>query len=179
MAHEAKLSTNVRAAVAGATIQEGRIVNLTVSGVREDLPTAVLAVSGTRFNTYVAFVPPDNFGRPTPGTLYGSVRTGTLYESSAWGNFTETDTFYRTGLSTLENPYLVSGYGLLAKAGGIYTVPSGCVVVSSNLKVVGNLAKVADDGTGRFEYTTTDSLALAKVVDYDPATESYTFEFRI
>lgn len=176
MAHEAKLSINVRPAVAGAIIQEGRLVNLTVSGVREDLPTAVLAVSGTRLNTYVAFAPPDNFGRPTPSTLYGATRTSTFYESSAWGNFTETDTFYRTGLSTLENPYMVSGYGLLAKSGGIYIVPSGCVVVSSNLKVVGNLAKVSDDGTGRFEYTTTESIAIAKVVDWDPSTENYTFE---
>ena len=176
MAHEAKLSLNVRPAIAQSLIQEGRLVSLIASGVRDDLPSAVLATSGVRLNTYVAFIPPDNFSRPTPSTLFTAPRTSTFYETGTWGNFVETDTFYRVGPSTLENPFLTSGWGLLAKDKGVYTVPSGCVVTSASLKIAGTLVKVSDDNTGRWEATLLESVAIGKVVDWEPSLDLYTFE---
>lgn len=176
MAHEAKLSLNVRPAVAGQTIDEGRLVRLAASGLHVDLLTALLAASGTTLNVYVAFAAPDNFARPTPATMYTAGQNSQYYETGTWGNFTETDTFYRAGLSTFENPVLASGYVMLAKKGGIYTVPSGCTTDESGLRTPGNLVKVSDDGTGRWAATTSESNAFAKVVDYDPSTALYTFE---
>lgn len=176
MAHEAKLSLNVRPAVAGVSIDEGRLVRLAASGLHVDLLTALLAASGTRLNVYVAFAAPDNFARPTPGAMYLAGQNSQYYETSSWGNFTETDTFYRAGLSTFENPVIASGYVMLAKKGGIYTVPSGVTTDEANLRIPGNLVKVADDGTGRWAYTAVEAVAIGKVVDYDPSTALYTFE---
>jgi hypothetical protein len=176
MAHESILSNTVNPAVAGVIIQEGRLVQLVASGLKADLPTALLAASGTRLNVFVAFAAPDNFSRPTPGALYSAGSTSQYYENGTWSNFTETDTFYRMGLSTLENPILASGYSLLAKLGGVYTVPSGCVIDSAALRVVGALAKVSDDGTGRFEVTTNETVVVARVRDFDPSLLNYTFE---
>lgn len=177
MAHVSKIDLHVRPSVAGESLPEGRLVRLIASGLHDDLPTARLAASGTRLNVYVAFAAPDNFARPTPSAMYTATRNANFYETSAWGNFTETDTFYRVGISTLEDPTMASGYVMLARRGGIYEVASGCVVTSSNLQVVGNLVKVSDDGTGRWEYTTVESSAIAKVVDWNPETQRYTFEF--
>lgn len=180
MAHESKLSLTSKPAVAGVAIQEGRLVQIVASGLKQDLPTALLATSGVYLDIYVAFVPPDDFSRPTPASMYTAGSPSTFYENGAWGNFLETDTFYRTGLSTLENPVLASGYGLLAKSYGIYIVPSGCVVASADLQVVGTLVKVSDDNTGRWQTAANQANpqlgAIGRVVDYDPALQNYTFE---
>lgn len=177
MAHEAKLSSTVVAAVAGISVQEGRLVQLNASGVHNDLPIASFAASGTQRNVYVAFAAPDNFSRPTPATLYTAGNTGSFYENGAFGtSFSETDTFYYNGLSTQENPMLASGYVMLAKKGGVYIVPSGCIVTNTGLRVNGALAKVSDDGTGRFELTTNDAVAIARVRDWEPSLDLYTFE---
>ena len=180
MAHEARLSVTVKPAVVGeANLQEGRLIRLTVSGVRDDLPVARFASSGTTINVYVAFVPPDTFSRPTPSQNYIAPRLATFYEGNAWGDNVETGTFYNVGASTLEDPVAVSGWGILAKLGGAYHVSSGCVVDSANIKIVGNLVKVSDDNTGRWEYTASESAAIGRVIDYDTA-GIYTFEtFRV
>lgn len=177
MAHVAKMDLHVRPALAGTTIEEGRLVRLTASGLRNDLPTALFAASGTHLNVYVAFFPPDNFSRPTPDFMYTapwytsqSILTGT------WGNDEQTGTFYSEGLSIRNAPVMTSGMFLQARRGGIYHVTSGCVVDSANIKVVGNLVKVSDDGTGRWEYTASESAAIGKVVDYNPEGTLYTFE---
>lgn len=179
MAHEAKLSLYSVPAVAGQAIEEGRLVRLTASGLRNDLPTALPAASGTTINVYVAFAPPDNFSRPTPGSVYTAAPTSYWLENQvagpSWGNQTQTDTWFFQGLSTFEAPLLGSGYLVLAKREGVYTVTSGCVVAGSNIQVVGNLVKVADDGTGRWDSTTVESSAIGTVVDYDPALNTYTF----
>jgi hypothetical protein len=126
---------------------------------------------------YVAFAPEDSFARPTPASVYAAGWKTTIYgdTSSNWGNFVETDTMYRVGLSTLENPFLPSGYVVKALKGSTVTVPSGCVVDSVQVRVVGNFVKVADDGTGRWEYTASQTAAIGEVVDYDPSTNYYTF----
>ena len=138
----------------------------------------MLAASGTTKNVYVAMVPPDTFSRPTPDFMYLARNLDTMAESaSLFGDYVDpAATWYRVGLSTLENPFAPSGYLLQAHQDTIVSVPSGCIVASANLKIVGNLAKVSDDGTGRFEYTTTDSVAVAKVVDWNPEMDLYTFE---
>lgn len=178
MAHVNTLSRHIRPAVAGELIQEGRLVRLAASGVKDDLPVAMLAASGTTKNVYVAMVPPDNFPRPTPSDMYLARNLDTLSESaSLFSDFTEASTWYRVGLSTLENPFMPSGYLLQAHTDTIVTVPSGCLVSVTNLKTVGALAKVSDDGTGRFEYTTSDLVAVAKVVDWEPSANEFTFEF--
>lgn len=176
MAHVSKMDLHVRPTVAGTSIQEGRLVRIVASGLRSDLPTALLASSGTILNVYVAFVPPDDFSRPTPDFMYTAPWYNTLSESSGWGLNEQTATYRYEGLSIYENPTATSGMLLQARKGGEYEVPSGCVVPSANLKVVGNLVKVSDDGTGRWEYTASESVAIGKVVDYNPEKESYTFE---
>ena len=178
MAHVNTASRWIRPAVAGELIQEGRLVRLAASGVHNDLAVAMLAASGTSKNVYVAFVPPDNFPRPTPVQFYNNpAGIVTLNETGTFGDFVEANTtFYHAGLSTLENPFMPSGYLLQAHQDTIVSVPSGCIVANASLKTVGSLAKVSDDGTGRFELTTNDAVAVAKVVDWNPSTDMYTFE---
>lgn len=176
MAHEARLALLVRPAVAGVTIREGQLIRLTASGLKDDLPTALLATSGIRLNVYVAMAAPDNFARPTPGAMYRAGRTGTFYENGNWQDFQETDTFYYQGLSTYAEPTLVSGYLVRACRDGIFTVPSGVTTDNASLRTVGNLVKVADDNTGRWDYTADESVAIAKVVDWEPSLGNYTFE---
>lgn len=175
MAHEAKLSLFSVPSVAGETIEEGRLVRLVASGIRNDLAVAKLAASGTTINVYVAFAAPDNFSRPTPGQVYTAPSRTQWYESDSWGNPTQTDTWYFQGLSTFEAPIIASGYVMLAKREGTYTVTSGCVISSASIQTVGNLVKVADDGTGRWDVTTLEANAIGTVVDYDPALLTYTF----
>lgn len=176
MAHEAKLSLVAKPAVAGQSIEEGRLVSLTSSGLHEDLPTALYAASGTSLNVFVAFQPSDNFSRPTPASMFTALRTSQFYETNPWQNAQENGPFYWAGPSTFDDPTLASGYSLLAKLGGIYTVASGCVVDSANIRVVGNLVKVADDGTGRWAYTASETGAIGRVVDWNPDLWLYTFE---
>jgi hypothetical protein len=176
MAHVAKLSLHVRPAVTGEQIQEGRLVRLTASGLRRDLPTALLAASGVHLNVYVAFAPPDDFARPTDTNMYTAPWYSVMKESDAWGVNKQAGTFLYEGLSLQDNPIMGSGYLVQAHKGGIYHVPSGCVVDSTEIKVVGNLVKVSDDGTGRWEYTASEAAAIGKVVDYNPEGTLYTFE---
>lgn len=177
MAYVNQASKWVKPAVSGELIQEGRLVRLAASGVHNDLEVALLAASGTTKNVYVAFVPPDNFPRPTPSDFYNNPQSiVTLNELGTFGDFTETKTFYHVGLSTLENPFMPSGYLLQAHRDTTVTVPSGCVIDTANLRINGALAKVSDDGTGRFQLTTVDLTAVARTVDWNPATLEYTFE---
>lgn len=176
MAHISKMSSHIRAAVAGATIPEGALVQLTNIGVRGDLPVALPAASGTTKNVYVAMVPPDNFSRPTPSQFYTAPFLAVQKESGPWSDNTETGTFYNVGLSTLENPTMASGYLLQAHKATIVHVPSGLMVANNGLKVVGALVKVADDGSGKYALTTLEAAAVGRIVEYDSSIEQYTVE---
>lgn len=174
MAHVAKNDLHVRPAVAGADIVEGLLVRLTASGA-SDLPIALPAASTSHLNVYVAFFPPDNFSRPTPVGMYKANWYGVSDSNTGWSTQIN-ESQYLVGPSVTENPVVASGMKLQARRGGIYHVANGVVVESASAKVVGNLVKVAADGSGKWEYTATEADAIGKVVDYSPEAGVYTFE---
>lgn len=174
MAHVAKNDLHVRPAIAGIDIAEGLLVRLTASGT-SDLPVALPAASATHLNVYVAFFPPDDFGRPTPVGMYKANWYSVLDTNSGWITQSN-ESQYVVGPSVTENPVVASGMKLQARRGGIYHVADTVVVESASAKVVGNLVKVAADGSGKWEYTATENDAIGKVVDYNPEGGIYTFE---
>lgn len=174
MAHVSRLSDYVHQGVAQDEILEGKLVSATASGgIRSysNLPNVTLAASGTTYPVFIAFAAPDNFDRPVNSLQYTATYYTTIRAdvNTGWGDPSDTYTYYRVGLSNLEAPTLTSGMFVQLHAGGSYTLTSGCWIANSNLQTRGALVKVADDGTGRFEYTTSNSVAIGFVEEYDAA----------
>jgi len=175
LAHESRLSDYAGQGVVyeSAGILEGCLVTATVSGGRvgSDLPNVVLAASGVVYPVYVAFAAPDNFPRPVNSLNYTANFQTTIRSdiNTGWGNPIDTFTMYREGISSLEAPVLASGMLVRILRGGTYTLTSGCWVDSSAIKVNQALVKVADDGTGRFDVTTSQANAVGFVEVYDSA----------
>lgn len=170
MAFVSRLSDYVGQGVAAQEIAEGMLVTTTISGTRGNLPNVVVAASGTVRPVFVAFVPPDNFARPVNSLQYTATELAVLRSdlNTGWNlNQTDTYTMYRIGLSNLEAPTLVSGMLVQLHRQGTYTLTSGNFISSAQIKVNGALVKVADDGTGKFAYTTNNSVAVGFVEEYD------------
>ncbi len=171
MAFVSRLSDYVGGGVAVVNILEGKLVTVAASGGRElsNLPNVSLAASGTSYPIFVAFAAPDNFPRPVNSLNYTASYTALIRSdiNTGWGNPVDTYTMYREGLSSLEAPTLTSGMLVQLHRGGSYTLTSGCWVDSADIKVNNALVKVADDGTGRFAYTTSASAAIGFVEEYD------------
>jgi len=169
MAHVSRLSDYVEQGVAQDTILEGRLVTTTISGIRGSLPNVRLAASGTIRPVFMAFVPPDNFARPTNALQYtaGNLQVIRGDVNTGWTDPVDSYTMYRQGLSTLEAPVSTSGMLVQLHRHGTYTVTSGCWVPNASLLVNNALFRVATDGTGRLEFTTDNSVAVGWVEEYD------------
>lgn len=178
MAYISRLSDHVDGGVAQDTIWEGTFVTISQSGVStgSSLPAVRIAASGTVYPVFVAIVPPDNFARPTNSLMYTATYTATLRSdvNTGWDNPVDSYTFYRQGMSTLENPVATSGMLLQLHRGTTVTLTSGNWISSANIKVPGALVKVADDGTGRAQYTTLQSEAIGYIEEYDGAKQYLT-----
>lgn len=164
MAHIAMSSHFVTGAVAGETFLEGSLVELHASGVRNELPVAMLAASGAR-NVFVALVPPDTFPRPTPADLY----TAPWYQSIDARNAEEflidsgqRGPYYNIGPSMLLEPTIASGWKVQCHRGGAYTLTANNFVDTAAIRVVGAL--VSWNGT--------------KVIQSDTAVVGFVREYR-
>lgn len=177
MGHISRLSDYVRGAVAVADIVEGRFISLAQSGVRlgSELPQANLTASGVTYPVYVAFSAPDNFARPTNLLQYRATWQTTIngWSNTGWEQPIKTYTQYMQGMSTLEEPTIPSGVLIQAHQGGTYTLYSGAFIASASWANE-SLVKVADDGTGRAQYTTVLASAVAKVEEYDASRNALT-----
>jgi hypothetical protein len=165
MAHVAMGSTHVTGAVAGESIVEGRAVVMGATGLRNDLPSAMLATSGA-LNVYVAIVPPDRFPRPTPVSMYTAPDYVTFSQfDQTLGELTTNELVYRIGPSLIEQPTAASGWLLQLHKGGAYTLTTGCYIDTAEIRVPGNKVRVGDSA-GRFAYTAATTDAVGSVREY-------------
>lgn len=169
MAYVSLASVLVLGGVAGESMQEGRAVTMTASGLHNDLPTVLLAASGA-VDVWVVMATPDQFARPTLSTLFGYPSSATFSRPSTITpdqNFIESRTFYNIGPSMLGNPTLASGWKVQLHRGGIYAVPSGAYVANASLANAGAGIKVDVGGAGKWAYcTASDSARVGTVREY-------------
>lgn len=148
MAHIAVMANDYSAgAVAGETFIEGSLVELHASGVRNELPVALLAASGAT-NIFVALVPPDEYPRPTPVDLYTAPWYQTLDPRDATEFLIDSGQrgpWYNIGPSMLLEPTIASGWLIQCHKGGVYAFTANNFVDSAGLRVPG--ARLAWNGT--------------------------------
>lgn len=168
MAYQSMQSTFVTGGVAGEDFVEGIAVEISASGLHQELPTVMVADANS-MNVFVALVPPDMFPRPTP---MGMFRRPDYMEGPDPRNafeFTvdsgQYGTYYNIGPSMLEEPTVYSGYIVQLHKGGAYAVTANCFVDSADIKVPGALIKVGTDG--KWEYTADASVAVGYVREYN------------
>lgn len=180
MAWIAMGSTHVTGAVAGMNIQEGRAVVIAASGSHYDLPTAVLAGAGAK-NVFVAILPPDQFPRPTPQSMYQNnsvwvapmpVTSGS-YGTAPYaplatefvvdsGQFLSPDPMWQIGPNAISHSTIValSGWKVQIHKGGAYTLTAGAFTDAAGIRVIGATVEVGANGV--FQLST----AAANVVGY-------------
>lgn len=153
MAHIAIMSNDFSTgAVAGETFIEGSAVELHASGVRNELPVAMLAASGSR-NLFIALVPPDTYPRPTPVDLFTAPWYQTIDPRDAEEFLIDTGQrgpYYNIGPSMLLEPTIASGWLVQCHRGAVYALTANNFVDSTNIRVPG--ATVAWNGT-KFIYS--------------------------
>jgi hypothetical protein len=156
-----------RQAVAGVAIVEGKAVKVSNSGLRNDLPTAALAAVNDVVGVYIAFMPPDNFPRPSASSWYTAPQQNIqrLLDDSTYTDPTETETFYRVPRSMWKQPTVPSGE-LVALHNGKIGVTAGAFIDVANIRIPGNMVRVG--ASGLLEYTATASEHFAVVDRYDP-----------
>lgn len=157
-----------RQGVAAQTIVEGRAVVVSASGVRNDLPNVSYATENATTGVYVAFFPPDNFPRPTIADFYTAPfkQTYDVNNAALYGDPTLTQTQYLVPRSQWKEPSVYSGE-LVALHHGKIGITTGCFVDTADIRVPGNLIKVA--ASGLFDYTSS-SHAVGEVDRYDAQT---------
>jgi hypothetical protein len=164
MANVAMLSTHVTGGVAGESILEGRAVVMSASGLHGDLPTALLATANAT-NVFVAFVPPDQFPRPTPVGMFTSPQSVTFSQFGMnLADLTTHELVYRIGPSNLEAPVAASGWLVQLHKGGAYNLTAGCYTDSDDIRKNGALIKVG--ASGIFEYADAGTYAVGYVREY-------------
>lgn len=162
MAHTARLSDVVIPAEVMETVREGLAVQVSGTG-NHNLPALTLAASGAVRNVYIAFVPPDQFARPTEDTMYTAPWFN--QRSDTYNLPITSRTVYEVGKSTLRDPSMASGELCQAHRGGTYSVPSGTYVNSATIRTPGTRLKVSTGGL--WAATTSDADAVGIVESYD------------
>jgi hypothetical protein len=155
-------------AIVASDITEGKFVKLSQSGQRNDVATAVQASANDVIGVYVAFMPPDNFTRPTPRSLYKApwYRNWNVLNGNSYGNPSETETYDRIPRSMWREPTVTSGE-LVALHRGVIGLTSGAFHDSAAIKVQGAWVRVG--ASGMAQVTTTASEVIAAVRHYDAA----------
>jgi len=168
MAYMSRLSDYVRSCVAGEAIQEGKPIRLTTSGVRNELPVAMLAQANQVTGVFVAMVPPDDFARPTDSIMYTA---GGKLTVNKWANYNDpvhSRTIYDVGRSALWNPTLASGELTQAHRGCTVALPAGTFTDVTAIRVPGSLIAV---GAGVWVTTTNEAIAVGFVEEYNDANQ--------
>jgi hypothetical protein len=167
MAYVAMGGTHVTGGVAGEDVLEGCAVQMSPSGLHADLPTVMLAASGS-VNVFVALMPPDRFPRPTTKDMFKRNSVNTWNTNEGWVSDLEEfniDTgqrgpFYLVGPSLLEAPIIYSGWMVQLHKGGAYTLTSGCFVDSTNIRRNGATVQVG--ASGKFQYGTSNVVGYVR-----------------
>ncbi len=176
MAHMTRLSDLIKGGVVGESLQEGRAVKVTNSGIHQDLPILMAADTDALANVHVLMAVPDQFTRPTRSDLYKAPWYTTQPQTTGYGSpVDENVTYYRVGKSVLWNPTITSGELGQAHRGGSYAVQSGAYVMSAGIKVPGSLVKVT---TGRWETTTDETKAVGTVDEYNSTLDVLCFTLK-
>jgi len=191
---EIRKYTDIMGVVVTEDIAEGRMVLITVNtpgspdwslGSRSDLPGVKLpdtTVEATRAKYVVTWpVPYQNMPMyiPVPIADY-AMRHG--FGDPGWDTLPLTSTtIHLTWPGQKEGVVIPSGYLAIAFDRGVFTVPSGHFVGSSNIQVVGSyliVANTADDGAsdaGKLKYSASATGAVAIVEHYDGDNVRLTF----
>jgi len=167
MAYVSRLSDYVRGGIAGQDLQEGLPATITNSGSVNELPVALAASTGQVNNVFIAFVPPDDFARPTEAGMYTARNFVQFDSNKAFTDPVQTRTYYEQGKSTLWNPTVASGERVLLQRGGTYAVPSGTFNDSATMRTPGTLVRVG--ANGRWDYTTDQAVSVGVVEEYNTA----------
>lgn len=175
MAFQTRLSDVVIGGVVGESIQEGRAVKMTNSGIHQDLPILMLADTDSMAGVFCLLAVPDQFSRPTRADLYKAPWYTTQPKTTGYLDPTDAYTMYRVGKSVLWNPTITSGELGQAHRGGSYAVQSGAYVMSAGIRVPGSLVKVT---TGRWDTTTDETKAVGRVDKYDPTLDILCFTLK-
>lgn len=160
MAYIAMGGTHVTGGVAGQDITEGCAVQMSASGLHNDLPTVMLAASGAT-NVFIALATPDQFPRPTTAGFFRRNPVTTFNDNQS--QFTtglapflvdsgQRGPFYNIGPSLLEEPTLYSGWMVQLHKGGAYRLTSNCFVDSASIRQNGATVQVG--ANGKFQYGT-------------------------
>ena len=165
MAYEARLCDLHIPVIMGEDLQEGRPVQVSISGAVNDLPKVIKASNTQVHNVYAIMAAVDNFPRPTEtGWFTADWYKVQDFDSGYADPIDSGKTYYRTGPSTLRNPTLQSGWRAVAVRGGTVAVPSGTFVMDANIKTPGAGVKVGS--TNLWEYTSTAGEIVATVDRY-------------
>lgn len=153
-------------AVTDFDIVEGKAVKLSTSGLRNDLPRIVLATANDVQGVFVAFMPVDDFSRPTPRALYRApyfVKRND-WNNNAYGDPVENQTWDRIPRSMWKEPTVYSGE-LVALHRGVIGLTAGAFHDSAGIKVPGAMFRVG--ASGMWQVTATASEAVGIVRAYD------------
>lgn len=148
---------SAESAVAIQSIVEGLAVVIAGSGAHNELPGVRIADAGATQGVYVLIVPPDSFETPTLAGFYAYPGSVTVDPRNAGAPVWSSTTWYRTPLSTQEEPTVQSGWLSQIHRDGIYTVTSNCYTDSAGIRVPGSLVKVGSNG----KWTTTSTASEA------------------
>lgn len=163
-------------AVVGATMKEGAIVTLSASGLHRDLPTAVIAASGTTGNVFMVFAVPDQLPRPTPIGMFqynDTMRLPRGPEGATEQTYThDSENAWLIGPSVLPTVTIASGWKVALHRGGFYKLLSGEYNASDGIKVPG--AKIRIGASGLVEYDASGANAIGYVREFLPFDGSIT-----
>ena len=175
MAHVAMGSLHVTQGVAGSSWIEGIAVEISASGLHDDLPTALPAAAGAK-NVFIALVPPDMFPRPTQRGMFNrnqiatSLPAGSLPLSNGGFSVDNAAEFlidsgqrgpeYLMGPSVMADPVIYSGWAVQLHRGGAYTIGAAAFVDSAQIRVNG--ATIAVTTGGKFVYSTSNVVGYVR-----------------
>ncbi len=144
----------VTGGVLGQDITEGCAVSISASGLHYDLPTVMLATSGST-NVFIALATPDQFPRPTWKGFFNRTSQTTFNTNEGLYN-TNLQTFlidsgqrgpaYLVGPSLLEEPVLYSGWMVQLHQGGAYTLTTANYFDSASIHNIGQKVQVGANG---------------------------------
>ena len=147
----------VTGGVLGQDLTEGVAVQISASGLHYDLPTVLLAASGST-NVFVVLATPDQFARPTMKGFFNH-NSQTVFLTNEAPYTTGLQPYliesgqhgaqYLVGPSLLNEPLLYSGWMVQLHQGGAYTLTANNFVDSPAIRQIG--AKVQVGANGKFQ----------------------------
>jgi hypothetical protein len=162
MAFVAMQSTHITGGVAGENLIEGLAVTMSASGLHNDLPTVMIAASGSK-NVFIAMVPPDQYPRPTPQGMFSRNYFNKIDPRNAAEFLIDSGQngpYYLVGPSLLNQPTVLSGWMVQLHKGGAYHLTPACFVDSADIRNAG--ATVCVTTGGKFAYSTSNVVGYVR-----------------